>query len=154
MSGDATGDRLTRLAGLDRYAAALGAEYVEGGPGRIVLRLRVSGRHLNFYGYCHGGAIFSLADSAFGLASNAHGEVSVAIDAHLTFSTAVQAGEVLTATATELTRTRRTGTYRVEVRREGDGALVSHFTGTVYRTGKADPTGCAAGGAQPAESGS
>jgi acyl-CoA thioesterase len=126
---------LATLAGRDRFALSLGAELVAGGPGHATLRLRVTPAQLNFYGYCHGGVIFALADSAFGLACNAHGEIAVALDVHLTFSTAVRAGEELTATCTELTRTRRTGTHRIEVRNEA-GALVSHFLGTAYRTGK------------------
>lgn len=132
-------ERVRRLAGEDRFAAGIGAELVDATPERVTLRLVVTEAHLNFYGYCHGGAIFSLADTAFGLACNAPGPVAVAIDAHVTFSTAVRAGETLTATATELTRTRRTGTYRIEVRNEA-GALVSHFTGTVHRMDAPAPT--------------
>ncbi len=130
-------DTIATLAPRDRFASQLGAQLMAAEVGRVVLRLGVVGEHLNCYGFCHGGVIFGLADSAFALASNAQGEVAVAIDAHITFSTAVREGEVLVATATELSRTRRTGSYRIEVVREGDGALVSHFTGTVYLTGKA-----------------
>lgn len=140
MSDGAGAALVRRLAARDRFATGLGAELVQADPQQVTLRLRVTEAHENFYGYCHGGVIFSLADSAFGLACNAHGQVAVAIDAHVTFATAVRAGDVLTATATELTRTRRTGTYRIEVR-NGDGALVSHFTGTVHRMDKPVPEG-------------
>lgn len=135
MSGDNGAGLVRELSERDAWARRLGAELVEADPARVTLRLRIEEAHLNFYGYCHGGVIFSLADAAFGLASNAPGEIAVAIDAHMTFSTAVRAGDVLTATARELTRTRRTGTYRIEVC-NAEGAPVSHFTGTVYRTGK------------------
>ncbi|HKI98674.1 MAG TPA: hydroxyphenylacetyl-CoA thioesterase PaaI [bacterium] len=131
-----SGEALVRLLAVrDRVAVGLGAELASADPERVMLRLRVTEAHLNFYGYCHGGVIFTLADSAFGLACNAHGEVAVALDVHLTFSTAVRVGETLTATATELTRTRRTGTYRIEVRNDA-GALVSHFMGTAHVTGR------------------
>lgn len=131
-----TGEALVRLlAPRDRFAGALGAELVSADPAAVVLRLRVTEAHLNFYGYCHGGVIFTLADAAFGLACNARGEVAVALDVHLTFATAARAGDELTATARELTRTRRTGTYRIEVH-NGAGELVSHFLGTAYVTGQ------------------
>ncbi|MBI2319129.1 MAG: hotdog fold thioesterase [Betaproteobacteria bacterium] len=87
--------------------------------------------HLNFMGTCHGGAIFTLADTAFGLASNSHGPVAAGIDAHVTYHLPVKLGEVLTATAAEVSRSRKLAVYRVDVTRE-DGALTSVFTGTVY----------------------
>lgn len=137
MSGDApTGEALVRLlAPKDHFAGGLGAELVSADPTAVVLRLRVTEAHRNFYGYCHGGVIFTLADAAFGLACNARGQVAVALDAHLTFATAARPGDELIATARELTRTRRTGTYRVEVH-NGAGALVSHFLGTAYVVAK------------------
>ena len=135
MSGQGDTAHVRRLASKDRFFGGLGVEVVQAEPAQIILRLRITEAHVNFNGYCHGGVIFSLADSAMGFASNADGQQAVAIDAHLTYSTAARAGDVLTATATELTRTRRTGTYRIEVR-NGEGALVSQFTGTVYRPNK------------------
>lgn len=131
-------ERVRALATRDRYARMLGVELVSADAARVVLRLRLTEDHANFFGYGHGGAIFSLADTAFGLACNAHGQIAVAIDAHLTFSTAVRPGDELIATATELSRTRRTGTYRIEVHTAG-GALVSQFTGTAHVTDKPVP---------------
>jgi phenylacetic acid degradation protein PaaD len=138
MSEAAGAALVRRLAAQDRLATGLGIELLEADPERVTLRLRVTEAHLNFYGFCHGGAIFTLADSAFGLACNAHEQIAVALDAHLTFARAVREGEVLTAVATELTRTRRTGSYRVEVRNEA-GELVSQFTGTAHRMEKPLP---------------
>ncbi|MEO7116120.1 MAG: methylmalonyl Co-A mutase-associated GTPase MeaB [Caldimonas sp.] len=129
---------LARLAGLaarDGLCAALAITVVSGGPGRAEVTMTVDARHLNFNGGGHGGAIFSLADSAFGLASNSHGPVASGIDAHITFQAAVRAGDRLVARAVEVTRSRRIAVYRIEVvRPEADGAEtpVSTFTGTVY----------------------
>jgi acyl-CoA thioesterase len=89
--------------------------------------------HLNFNGTCHGGVTFALADSAFGLASNSHGVIAAAIDAHITYQIAVKAGDTLTASAIEVSRSRKLGVYRIDVTRQ-DGAIVSTFTGTVYVT--------------------
>jgi len=99
--------------------------------------MRVDARHLNFNGGCHGGAIFALADSAFGLASNSHGPLAAGIDAHITFQAGVAAGDTLVARAVEVQRSRRIGVYRIDVVREDAGGetAVSSFTGTVYIRG-------------------
>ncbi len=122
----------------DAFARHLGLELLEAGEGRASVTMRVRPEHINFWGSCHGGAIFSLADTALGLACNSYGSVAALIDSHMTFSVAVQSGERLTARAEEVSRTRKLGVYRMEVRRE-DGVLVASLTGTVYRTGKALP---------------
>jgi len=126
-------ERILRLAARDRFVHALGIRCSDAGPGRASVTLTVAERHLNFNGTCHGGVIFALADTAFGLASNSHGAVAAGIDAHITYQVAVQAGDVLTAYAIEITRSRRLGVYRVDVTR-ADGTPVSSFTGTVYVT--------------------
>ena len=120
------------LAARDPFVRHSGIEFVESGDGTATVCLRVSAHHLNFNGRCHGGAIFTLADTAFGLASNSHGVVAAGIDAHLTFQVAVSEGDVLVARATEVSRSKKLAVYAVEVRR-GD-TVVSTFTGTVFVT--------------------
>lgn len=127
------------LAKRDRFVNALGIEFIEGGPGRATIRMNVRDEHLNFMGACHGGAIFSLADTAFGLASNYLGIMSVGINAHITYSAPAKKGDMLTATAVELARSKRLATYRIDVTR-ADGETVALFTGTVYITGKPLPS--------------
>jgi phenylacetic acid degradation protein PaaD len=123
--------RVNRLAAGDPFVKSLGIKCVDGGPGRAAVRMRIKPVHMNFNGTCHGGVVFALADTAFGLAANSHGKVAAGIDAHVTYQTAVNAGDVLIATATEASRTRRLAVYRVDVTRT-DGTLVATFTGTVY----------------------
>ena len=130
---DALAATLRDLAGRDPFQSHNGIEFVAAGPGTATMRMRVAKPHLNFNGKCHGGAIFALADSAFGMASNSHGVVAVGIDTHATFQVAASEGDVLTARATEVSRNAKLAVYRVDVTR-GDGALVSSFTGTVYVT--------------------
>jgi acyl-CoA thioesterase len=127
--------RIAQMAAHDPFVRGLGIECLDGGFGRAAISLKVRKEHLNFNGTCHGGVIFALADTAFGLASNSHGAVAAGIDAHITYQVAVQAGDVLVARALEITRTRRLGVYRVDVTR-ADGTLVSAFTGTVYVTSR------------------
>jgi len=132
---DASSVALRGLAGRDPFQRHNAIEFVEAGPGFAALRMRVAKPHLNFNGKCHGGAIFCLADSAFGIASNSHGVVAAGIDTHMTFQVAVSEGDVLTARATEVTRNAKLAVYRVDVTRD-DGTVVSSFTGTVYVTGR------------------
>ena len=133
-----------RLATRDPFVTSVGIRPVDAGPGRATVALELRPEHINFNGKCHGGAIFTLADTAFGLASNSHGLVAVGIDAHITYHVAAEAGDTLTATASEISRTRRIAVYRVEVTR-ADGALVAGFTGTVYVLGKPNAAGDSTG---------
>jgi len=121
------------MATRDPLLKSLGIECLDGGHGRAAVALTIRKDHLNFNGTCHGGVIFALADTAFGLASNSHGAIAAGIDAHITYQAAVRLGDVLTATAVEVSRTRRLGVYRVDVTQQ-DGNPVSSFTATVYVT--------------------
>ena len=123
---------LRALAARDPFVRHCGIEFVDGGPGHATVRMRVERKHLNFNGSCHGGAIFTLADTAFGLASNSQGVIAAGIDAHATFQVAVREGDVIVAKASEASRGRKLAVYRVEVMRGNDS--VSTFTGTVYVT--------------------
>lgn len=125
---------LRALAARDAFVRHCGIEFVDGGPGHASVRMRVTRDHVNFNGTCHGGAIVTLADTAFGLASNSHGVIAAGIDAHATFQVAVREGDVLVAHATEASLGRKTAVYRVNVVR-GDESVCT-FTGTVYVTGR------------------
>lgn len=119
----------------DRYAAHSGIELVEVSPGYARARMALQPCHLNGLDIAHGGAIFTLADFAFALASNSHGTVAVAINANLTIMKAAREG-TLVAEAREVSRNPKLGNYTVEVRDDA-GDLVALFQGLAYR--KADP---------------
>ena len=129
--------RLDRLARQDGLCTALGITVDAGGPGRATVAMTVGPHHLNFNGGCHGGSIFALADSAFGLASNSHGPIASGIDAHLTYQAGVRLGDRLRAHAVELRRARHVAFYRVDVVKlvDDNEIPVSTFTGTVYIKG-------------------
>lgn len=122
---------MVALADRDTFVRSLGIEVVEVWQGRAVCRVAIEDRHLNFNGVVHGGLIFSLSDSALGYASNAAGLMTAAIDAHILYSRPTRAGDVLTATAVEITRTSRLASYRIDVVRR-DGSLVAAMTGTTF----------------------
>ena len=115
----------------DAYAEAQGFELGDVTDDSVVVSMVVREDHLNFHGVLHGGALFSLADCAFSLASNAHGDTAMAIDTHLVLTAPARLGDTLTATAEEMTRGRTLATYRVDVTRD-DGRTAGLFTGTVF----------------------
>lgn len=125
--------RVKDLASRDAFVKFLGAECVDAGPGRAIVHMTVAAQHMNFNGTCHGGVLFSLADTAFGLASNSHGRLAAAVDAHIGFTAPARVGDELLATAREISRSNRIATYRVDIRRADDD-MVAAFTGTVYIT--------------------
>ncbi len=122
-------ERVRELHGRDRYAEHLEIELLATDP--VTVRLVIKPQHENFYDMTHGGVMYSLADCAFSLASNAHGDRAVAIDTHLALTAGTTAGDELTATAEEMTRGRSLATYRVTLTRR-DGRLAGLFTGTVH----------------------
>jgi acyl-CoA thioesterase len=123
--------RIRELFDRDRYAAKLGMRLLDVDP--ITVQMPVTADHENFYDMTHGGALFSVADCAFSLASNAHGDRAVAIDTHLALTAGTKTGDHLTATAEEMTRGGTLATYRIVIRR-GDGRVCGLFTGTVHVT--------------------
>ncbi len=122
---------IERAFNSDPYVRAQGFLLTEVTDTEITVSMIVREDQVNFHGGTHGGVLFSLADCAFSLASNAHGDPAVAIDTHLAITSPSGLGDELTATAHEMTRGRSLATYRVDVTR-GDGRIVGLFTGTVY----------------------
>ena len=125
--------RVEELFAADAYARTLGLELVDVTDERITVAVTIGPSHLNFLGVGHGGAVFSLADCAFSLASNSAGDRAVAIDTHLVLAAATREGDCLEAHVEESSRGRTLGTYRAEVLRQ-DGRTVGLFTGTVHIT--------------------
>jgi acyl-CoA thioesterase len=114
----------------DRFAATNGMRLVELRPGFARTSLTVEERHLNNVGTVQGGAIFTLADFAFGAASKTGGRVAVAVSTSLSFLKATRSG-ALHAEATEVSRSRRISTCAVRVTSD-TGELVALFQGTAY----------------------
>ena len=92
--------------------------------------LAVEERHLNNVGTVQGGAIFTLADFAFGAASKTGGKVAVAISTNLSFLQPTRSGR-LYAEATEVSRSRKLSVCSVRVTNDA-GELVALFQGTAY----------------------
>ena len=128
--------RLEALFRSDAAVSDLGAELVDWDGGRAVFRLAPGDRHVNFVRTVHGGVLFSLADAALGVASNSWGRICMALTVEIQFLSAAIAGDVLLATATERSRTRRTAAYAVDVTSEADGSLRASVQAMAFRTGR------------------
>jgi acyl-CoA thioesterase len=115
----------------DNFAKKNGIKLVEAKPGFAVARMEIHESHYNSVGIVHGGALFTLADFAFAVASNSHGRVALAIDAEISFFKATSKG-IVTAVATEIALNNKLGTYLVEIQNEKNEPI-AHFKGTVYR---------------------
>jgi acyl-CoA thioesterase len=114
----------------DQFATSNGMRLVELRRGFAKTSLEVEKRHLNSIGTVQGGAIFTLADFAFGAAVKTGGKIAPAISTHLSFLQPTRSG-MLYAEATEISRSRKLSVCTVRVTNDA-GELVALFQGTAY----------------------
>lgn len=112
----------------DRASQDLGMVLEHVGPGTATLSMRVRPDMANGHGICHGGYLFTLADSAFAFACNSYNRATVARHNAITYLAPAQVDEALTATAREVDRTGRSGVYDVEITGKG-GRRLALFRG-------------------------
>ena len=123
----------------DLASAGLGIALLDVGPGRARLRMAVRPDMVNGHAIAHGGLVFTLADSAFAVACNSHGVVTVAAGADITFAAPALLDDVLVAEAVETDTFGRSGSTDVRVTRESDGALIALFRGRSRSLGRPIP---------------
>ena len=97
-------------------------------PGRATLSMTITQAMSNGHGTCHGGYLFTLADSAFAFACNSHNQMAVAQHCSITYLIPGRIGDRMTATAVEVSRQGRSGIYDVRVTNQ-HGAPVAEFRG-------------------------
>ena len=136
MSEQGGTELLEKMARQEPFRRLMDVQVLRIAPGYAKVRMKVDQNMLNIHGITHGGALFALVDEAFELASNSHGTVAVALNMNITFFAPTGAGDVLTAEAKEINKTRRTATYQISVSNQ-DGQLVCICQALVYR--KRDP---------------
>ncbi len=124
-------DDLKKFVDRDHFAKHLGIEMLEYSEGKAKARMEIKSHHLNSAGMLHGGAIFSLADAVFSVASNSHGTLAVAINVSISFFKAMKSG-VLIAEGREVSFNPKLATYLIDVKDE-TGNAIALFQGTVYR---------------------
>lgn len=116
----------------DRAAQALGMTIVRVAPGRALLTMQVRSDMVNGHHICHGGMIFSLADTAFAYSCNSYNRNTVASACNIDFLSPAKEGEMLEAEAVEQSLSGRTGVYDITVR-TAQGRTVALFRGKSYR---------------------
>ncbi|MGN6754633.1 MAG: hydroxyphenylacetyl-CoA thioesterase PaaI [Intrasporangium sp.] len=94
-----------------------------------VVRMPIREDMVNGHDICHGGFIFTLADSCFALACNSRGATTVAAGADITFTAPGRLGDVLVAEGVVRSAFGRSGITDVTVRRESDGQIIAEFRG-------------------------
>ncbi len=112
----------------DTAARNLNVRLGEIGSGTAEVSMEVTDFMANGHGTCHGGYLFTLADTAFAYACNGHNEATVAMHCSITFLTPAMRGDVLSAAAREVTRAGRNGLYDVTIHNQ-DGVRIAEFRG-------------------------
>lgn len=118
----------------DRACQALDMHIESVTPGRAALSMTVHENMVNGHNLCHGGYLFTLADSAFAYACNSENHSAVASGARIEFLAPGRLGDRLTATAQQLHQGKRTGLYDVTVTNQ-DGRTLAVFRGNAHRIG-------------------
>ncbi|WBG61597.1 hydroxyphenylacetyl-CoA thioesterase PaaI [Pseudomonas citronellolis] len=116
----------------DQATQRLGIALLDAGPGSARLRMPVREDMIQGHGTCHGGFLFALADSAFAFACNSYDEATVAIGCSIDYVAPARLGDELTATASEQSRSGRTGNYDVRIENQ-HGQLIALFHGKSYK---------------------
>ncbi len=106
----------------------MGMELLACQPGRAVIRMTVRELHLNGHQICHGGFIFTLADSTFAFACNRYNRNAVAAGASIEFLKPTHLGDVLTCEGVEQVMSGRHGVYDMTVTNQR-GEVVALFRG-------------------------
>lgn len=119
----------------DYFSQWMGVQILEVKDGYSKIQITLRREMLNGLGIAHGGVTFALADSAFAFACNSDGKATVALDVSISFPKPGKEGDIITAEATAINRTNRTGLYLIEVKNQNN-ELVGLFKGTCYKTEK------------------
>lgn len=114
--------------GNDKAAQWIGMTLDHVAEGTAAMGLAVQGHHANGHGICHGGIIFALADTCFAYACNSRNQSTVAQHNMISFIAPAHVGDQLTATASELSLTGRSGVYDVRVVNQ-TGATIAEMRG-------------------------
>lgn len=115
----------------DQFATHLGIKLLTAKEGYAQAEMEIRDFHLNSAKIVHGGALFTLADFTFAVASNSYGKIALAINVNINFLKAESGGKIF-AEAIEIANHPKLGTYQVRVTNESD-ELLALFQGTAYR---------------------
>jgi acyl-CoA thioesterase len=111
----------------DSASSGLGMEILDMKAGGATMAMTVKPHMVNGHGITHGGFVFLLADSTFAFACNSRNERAVAAHCNISFIRPGKLGDRLIATATEISRSGRSGIYDIRV--TVDGVAVAEMRG-------------------------
>jgi acyl-CoA thioesterase len=125
-------ERITQRVKDEPFARLLGLELKDISPGHSIVEMVFLPEMENIHSMAHGGAIFALIDEAFETASNSHGTVALALNMNITYISSPLVGSLLRAEANEVSLTRRTASYLINVT-DAQGHLVATCQALAYR---------------------
>jgi acyl-CoA thioesterase len=120
------------------FGKKFGLKLVDVQEGYARVEMRFTADMENMFGMAHGGAIFSLLDAAFEVASNSHGTMAVALSMNVNYLASPLLGKTLTAEAKEINKTKRTAAYDIRAT-DDTGKLLASCQALVYRLDKPLP---------------
>lgn len=118
------GERIGTLLQCGPFAKGMDIRLVSSGEGRAVLEMEITEPLTNNKGTCHGGALFTLADTAFGVAAHYGGPV-VTVGSDLQFIRPGRPGDIVRASALQISRTRRTGLFQLSISEKAAGVIAA-----------------------------
>jgi acyl-CoA thioesterase len=116
----------------DQASRNLSMEITQVSPGKATVTMPVTGIMIQGHGSCHGGYLFTLADSAFAFACNSYNKATVASGCSIDYMLGAREGDLLTASAVEQSRGNRTGVYDITITNQ-NGHVVALFRGKSYQ---------------------
>jgi acyl-CoA thioesterase len=120
------------------FAQKFGLQLIEVQEGYAKVEMIFTPDLENMFGIAHGGAIFSLIDAAFEVASNSHGTMAVALNMNVNYMASPAKGSKLTAEAKEINKTKKTAAYDIRAT-DDSGKLLASCQSLVYRLEKPLP---------------
>ena len=127
---------------MDRFAKKTGIKLLDASPGMAKAELLITEEHLNAANVANGGAVFTLADFAFAVASNSHGNIALGISTNIQFIRSTPCGKKLTAIAKEISLGKKLGHYAIDVL-DDENRAIALMTGIVYRKSDSIPSSSA-----------
>lgn len=116
----------------DQASQRLGMKIISVAPGRAIMTMPVENHMIQGHNSCHGGYLFTLADSTFAFACNTYDKATVASGCSIEYVTPAKEGDVLIASAEELSRGNRTGIYDITISNQND-QVIAYFRGKSYQ---------------------
>jgi len=128
----------TQMLAKDRNAAAMGMTVTNIAPGTATVTMTVTESMTNGFDVCHGGIIFTLADTAMAFASNSRGGTHLAAHADIQWLAPAKLDQLLEAEAHEIHRRNRGATFDITVRHAGE--VIALFRGQTRQVADPEPT--------------